>query len=46
VASVECMALEEIAFQYRQWTIIGALRSLVRVVTANILLLLRSSSRD
>lgn len=43
MAFVECMALEEIAFQYRQWTIAGAPRSPVHALTANNLLILHFS---
>lgn len=39
MAFVECMTLEEIAFQYRQWTIAGAPRSPVHAFTANNLLI-------
>jgi hypothetical protein len=41
VAFVECMALGEIAFQCKQWTIIGAPRSPTHVIMADTLLLLQ-----
>jgi hypothetical protein len=46
VAFVECMALGEIAFQCRQWTITGASRSPVHVIMANTLLLVVNVRRS